>query len=115
MIEAMNLKVPVICTGYSGNMDFCSAETSWLVDYAEVPLDREDYIFVRKGQKWADPDVEHAARQLQAVRDDPHDRKRRVDAAYANVTRNFSAKAIAKRYGRRLQEIFEAIDRGASA
>src|SRR5690606_17608964 len=31
MIEAMNLGVPVVCTAYSGNMDFCSDETAWLV------------------------------------------------------------------------------------
>jgi len=105
MIEAMNLKVPVVCTGYSGNMDFCSEDTAWLVDYTEVTLDRDDYIFVRRGQKWADPDVDHAARQLRAVYDDPAARAAKVEAAFQNVQQNFSAKAIAKRYETRLREI----------
>lgn len=107
MIEAMNLKVPVVCTGYSGNMDFCSAETCWLVDYTEATLEREDYIFVRRGQKWAEPDINHAARQLRALYDDPEDRSKRVEAAFYNVSRNFSSKAIARRYESRLSEILK--------
>ncbi len=35
MIEAMNLGVPVVCTAYSGNMDFCTPDTAWLVEYEE--------------------------------------------------------------------------------
>ncbi len=105
MIEAMNLKVPVVCTGYSGNMDFCSDDTAWLVDYTEVTLDRDDYIFVRRGQKWADPDIDHAARQLRAVWADPAARQVKVEAAFRNVRTNFSPEAIAKRYEARLKEI----------
>ncbi len=105
MIEAMNLKVPVVCTGYSGNMEFCSDETAWLVDYELVELDPDDYIFVRKGQKWAEPDIAHAARQLRAVRDDPELRARKVKAAHAHVQEHFSTRAIGKRYEARLREI----------
>jgi glycosyltransferase involved in cell wall biosynthesis len=110
MIEAMNLKVPVVCTGYSGNMEFCTEATCWLVDYTEVPLDREDYIFVRRGQKWAEPDIDHAARQLRAVWADPAARRARVEAAYAHIRRNFSPEAIARRYEARLRQIFAGLD-----
>ncbi|MBN9889820.1 glycosyltransferase [Salipiger abyssi] len=105
MIEAMALRVPVICTAYSGNMDFCSEETAWLVDYEESRLKQGDYIFVRPDSKWAEPSVEDAARQIRAAYDDPAARAARAEAAYANISANFSAKAIAKRYGGRLREI----------
>ena len=107
MIEAMNLRVPVVCTGYSGNMDFCSDETAWLVDYEEVALERDDYIFVHRGQKWAEPDLSDAAANLRAVWSDPAARAAKVAAAHANVHKNFSAKAIAKRYEARLREILK--------
>ncbi len=110
MIEAMNLKVPVVCTGYSANMEFCSDETCWLVDSTEVTLDREDYIFVRRGQKWADPDIDHAARQMRAVWADPADRAARVEAAFANVRQNFSPEAIAKRYETRLRQVLPGLE-----
>ena len=105
MIEAMNLKVPVVVTGYSANMDFCSDETAWLVDYREMPLIPEDYIFVRRGQRWAEPDVEDAARKLRAVYDDPEKRHAKAEAAWANVRANFSAEAISRRFKARIDQI----------
>ena len=106
MIEAMNLGVPVVATGYSGNMDFCSPDTVWLVKYKEAKLGPDDYIFVRDGQKWAEPDVDDAARQLYAVYSDDTARVARVAAAHAFVQQEFSVTAIARRYNDRLQTIF---------
>lgn len=108
MIEAMNLRVPVVCTAYSGNMDFCSPETAWLVDYEERALRQGEYIFVRKGAKWAEPSVEDAARQLRAAYDDPAARIAKAEAAHAFIQKNFSAKAIAKRYGSQLKKILKS-------
>ncbi|MEC3862654.1 glycosyltransferase [Mesobacterium sp. TK19101] len=109
MIEAMNLGVPVVCTAYSGNMDFCSDETAWLVEYEESLLKQGDYIFVRKGSKWAEPSVEHAAKQLRAAYDNPEERLARAKAAQDFIHKEFSSKAIAKRYGGRLREILETL------
>lgn len=109
MIEAMNLGVPVICTGYSGSMDFCSQDTAWLVGYDEVELQPDDYIFVRKGQKWAEPDVADAATQMRRVYGDPAARQAKAAAALANVRQNFSAKAIAVRYEARLRDILKSL------
>ena len=107
MIEAMNLGVPVVCTGYSGNMDFCTKDTAWLVDYVETPLQQDDYIFVRKGSVWAEPDVEHAAKQLRAAFDDPKARAAKANAARTLIHKDFSSEAISKRYGARLQDILK--------
>jgi glycosyltransferase involved in cell wall biosynthesis len=109
MIEAMGLGVPVVCTAYSGNMDFCSEETAWLVGYEEVELAPNDYIFVREGQKWTEPDVADAARQMQAVYADPGARNTKATAGQAFVRQNFSAKAIAKRYETRLRDILKGL------
>ncbi|SDF37346.1 glycosyltransferase [Limimaricola pyoseonensis] len=111
MIEAMALKVPVICTAYSGNMDFCSEETAWLVDYEESELRPGDYIFVRPGSVWAEPSVEDAARQMRAAFDDPQARAAKAEAAYGYIRKNFSAPAIAGRYGGRLREILADLAR----
>jgi len=108
MIEAMNLKVPVICTGYSGNMDFCSDGTAWLVDYRLVPVAPGDYIYARDHHRWAEPDIGHAAQQMQAVRADPAARRRRAAAAWQNVRTNFSAEAIAIAYRKRIADILAA-------
>ncbi len=109
MIEAMNLKVPVVCTAYSGNMDFCSEETAWLVGYEESLLQQDDYIFVRKGSVWAEPRVDEAALQLRAAYDNPEERKARAEAAYAHIRKDFSVQAIARRYGDRLRTILAGL------
>ncbi len=109
MIEAMNLGVPVVATGYSGNMDFCSADTVWLVDYTEVELGPDDYIFVREGQKWAEPDIDDAARQFHTVYADDDARTAKAAAAHAFVQAEFSVTAIAQRYKDRLQTIFRSL------
>ncbi|WP_197082904.1 glycosyltransferase [Pseudorhodobacter ferrugineus] len=109
MIEAMGIGVPVVCTGYSANMDFCSDETAWLVDHVEARLGPQDYIFVRKDQHWAEPDVDHAALQLRAVYDNPGERVRRAEAALRNVRQNFSSHAIAQRFKTRLDAVFKGL------
>lgn len=109
MIEAMNLRVPVVCTAYSGNMDFCTDETAWLVDFEETLLRQEDYIFVRKGSVWAEPSVDHAAAQLRAAFDNPEKRAAKAAAAQAHIKADFSATAIAERYGSRLREILKGL------
>lgn len=105
IIEAMGLGVPVLCTGYSGNMDFCSDETAWLVDYDLVELAPKDYIFVREGQKWARPDIADAATQMRRIFECPDTRATKAEAAREFVHRQFSPQAIGSRYRTRLDEI----------
>lgn len=115
MIEAMNLKLPVLATAYSGNLEFCTDKTAYLVGYRKLDLQRHDYIFVRPGQQWADPDEEDAARQMRLLYEDPALRQARVEAAWAYVQQNFSESAIAGRYAARLSEILRQISAGQTS
>ncbi|WP_339109634.1 glycosyltransferase [Thioclava sp. GXIMD4216] len=110
MIEAMSLGVPVVCSAYSGNLEFCDAQTAWLVPCTEIGLEKGDYIFTPKGAVWAEPDVEAAARQLRRVYDDPVARAAKTAHALDHIRRNFSAEAIATRYNARLEEILAELD-----
>ena len=107
MIEAMNLGLPVLATAYSGNMDYCDQDTCWLVDYTLTEVGPQDYIFVRPGQKWAEPDLDHAAAQMRALYADPDTRAARTAAALDRVRRDFSQEAIAARYGARMRAILD--------
>ena len=114
MIEAMNLGVPVVATAYSGNMDFCTPDTCWLVDYSLTDVGPQDYIFVRPGQKWAEPDVADAARQMRALYDTPAERERRATAARDLVRHAFSETAIAARYAAQMRRILAQLDQAAA-
>ena len=66
MAEAMYVGKPVIATGYSGNLDFMTAENGLLVDYELVPIGPGAPPYPADGE-WADPNVEHAAGLMRLV------------------------------------------------
>ncbi|KFE33464.1 glycosyltransferase [Thioclava atlantica] len=109
MLEGMALGVPVLCTGYSGNLEFCDEETAWLVPARSVEPGPQDYIFVTPGQHWGEPDHAAAVAQMRAVRSDAAARMQKAARARERVRRDFSVAAIARRYDARLKEIFAAL------
>jgi len=67
LAEAMSLGRPVICTAYSGNMDFTKPEHTFLVQHemrqvgpGSEPYDPDCY--------WAEPSIDHAVEQMRRVR-----------------------------------------------
>jgi glycosyltransferase involved in cell wall biosynthesis len=68
LAEAMALGKPVVATGYSGNMDFMNSSNSFPVRYDMQTL-QCDIGPYKQGNRWADPDAEHAAMHLQQVLD----------------------------------------------
>ena len=74
MAEAMALGKPVIATAYSGNLDFMSADTAYLVSWSEgtVPAGCSPYP---EGATWAEPDLDEAARLMRYVHEHPAEAK----------------------------------------
>jgi glycosyltransferase involved in cell wall biosynthesis len=107
MIEAMGLGVPVIATNYSGNTDFCTDETCWLVDTHEVYLEKYDYIFVEPGQKWGEPSVNSAAACFSDAYNFPEKRQNKASAATSFLSENFSFEVVATKYNRRLEDLLQ--------
>ena len=70
MAEAMALGKPVIATGYSGNLQFMTADNSFLVNYSsgKVPAGCDPYP---EGVEWADPDISHASSLMRLVFERP--------------------------------------------
>ncbi len=102
--EAMALGKPVVVTNYSGNTDFCTPETAFLVDCSPRPLEAGEYPFWQ-GQTWAEPDVDHAAALLRRVAEHPEEARRKGQAARDFLRRRHGAEAAGRRYAARLREI----------
>lgn len=102
LAEAMALGKPVIATAWSGNMDFMSEREAMLVDYRLVPVPPDAYLHWR-GQRWAEPDITHAARHLRALADDPLTAQALGAAAAARIGRQYARSVCTAAVIERLQ------------
>lgn len=102
--EAMFLGKPVIATAYSGNMDFMTAQTSFLVPYKLVPVIEGDYPHWQK-QVWAEPDIDAATDYMLNVLCDPMAGRAVGEYASRHIRTKFGYRAIGIRYRDQLESI----------
>ncbi len=93
--EAMLLGTPVIATAWSGPADFLDAATGWPVRHRLVPIRAEDYPG-SAGQRWAEPDIDHAASLLREVARNPEEARARAARAQALIRRRNGAQQAAR-------------------
>ena len=91
LARAMLAAKPVVATGWSGNLDFMTAETSVLVPYDLRPTRDPQGLY--KGGRWAWPRVEQAATALRALIADADQRAALGARALASAQIQFSADA----------------------
>jgi glycosyltransferase involved in cell wall biosynthesis len=106
MGEAMAIGRPVIATGYSGNVDFMDVDNSYLVDHTTVRVGPDCEIYPPEGE-WAQPSVQHAARLMRRVLDEPEEASAKGDRAKADVVRLLSPRATGQRMRDRLERLAE--------
>jgi glycosyltransferase involved in cell wall biosynthesis/2-polyprenyl-3-methyl-5-hydroxy-6-metoxy-1,4-benzoquinol methylase len=102
LAEAMALGKPVVATGYSGNLDFMTPETSYLVPWkpGTVPVGCSPYP---AGARWAEPDVDAAASMMREVYDHPAHAADIGRLAKLDVLRNHGLEARANFVRQRLE------------
>jgi glycosyltransferase involved in cell wall biosynthesis len=104
MAEAMALGRCAVATGYSGNLDFMTPQTSRLVDHKLIPVGPDDYPYP-DGQVWADPDIGQACDILERLMDDPAELRALGGRARRHMRTHFSYRAGGLRYAARLAEL----------
>lgn len=102
MAEAMWEGKPVIATAYSGNLDYMTADNSYLVDYSLVPIGDGHAPYPSTGE-WANPDTEHAARLMREVFDHPEEASRRGERAAADIRKTHSPETAGRVMTERLR------------
>lgn len=101
LAESMFLGKPVIATGWSANMDFMTPWNSLPVNNRLVQLDR-DYGPYAKGQSWADPDLDDAARQMVRVVNEPDLAQQLGTRAARDIREQLSPAAVGRIIAARL-------------
>lgn len=102
--ESMFLGKPAIATGYSGNMEFMTADNSLPVRYDLRPLDLGEYPECQ-GQSWAEPDLQHAAQLMRGCVDGSIDTARIGGMAAHSIRETCSPLASAEAMIQRLAGI----------
>lgn len=104
MAEAMALGKPVIATGYSGNMEFMTAQNSYLCGYTrcEVGPERAPYPAT---SHWAEPDLDEAAAFMRQVYENPDEARERGLRAAAEIAQSHSPALAGAKLRRRIETI----------
>ena len=103
LAEALQLGLHVICTGYSGNVDFCQSSHAQLVSYRLIKVRKNQYPHA-SGQVWAEPDINHAAELMRDFVLHPVEHKRDWP--------EFSTEAVGDRYKHRLAQVYDHWSKG---
>ena len=102
--ESMFLEKPVITTNWSATTEFANASNACPVAFTLKRLER-NFGPYEKGQVWADPDPEDAARHMQRMVADPEWAAQLGSRARQTIIDLYSPQRIADIYRRRLRAI----------
>ena len=91
--ETMALGKPVIATGFSANLDFMTAENSYLVRHRETLVGPEGENYPAHGT-WAEPDLDHAAQLMREVWEHQDQARARGARAQREIAEHFSLEKV---------------------
>jgi glycosyltransferase involved in cell wall biosynthesis len=92
--EAMFYGIPVIASGYSGNLEYMTPENSLLVPCAEVFVKNAEGPFQR-GSIWGEPDIDTAAMLMRRVVEQPSEALAIGERGRKTVIEKLSAASVA--------------------
>jgi glycosyltransferase involved in cell wall biosynthesis len=106
--EAMTLGVPVIATGYSGNMDFMHTGNSLLVPCTRVLVGdgAEGYP---PTASWMEPDISQAARYMRYVYENEQDAREMGKYGQRDIVSSLTAERCGAIMKNRLEDIWSSI------
>jgi glycosyltransferase involved in cell wall biosynthesis len=105
LAESTLLGVPTIATNYSGNVDFMTADTSYLVDCDLVPIGPDPCPhdpYPPDGQ-WAAPRIDHLASQMRRAFDEKDETLAMARRAKTHAETLFTPGAFGRRMAERIR------------
>jgi glycosyltransferase involved in cell wall biosynthesis/SAM-dependent methyltransferase len=112
--ETMALGKPVIATGFSANLDFMTAENSYLVAHKESLVGPDGENYPAHG-RWAEPDLDHAARLMREVWEHQDEARARGERAQREIAEHFSLEAVGRVARERLKRLAAGHRRAGAA
>ncbi len=104
LAEAMLNRVPTIATNWSANTEFMNSDVACMVNYELRTLKKDIYPY-KRGCRWAEPDLDDAARYMSRLADDREFYQRIAERAYEYATEKLGMDEAKKAVGGRIEEI----------
>lgn len=110
MAEAMLNGIPCIATNWSANTEFMNSDVACMVDYELVRLEKNIGPY-KKGNYWAEPDTESAAKYMKRLFEDRCYYKSLSEKAAAHVKEILSMDQAVKIIEQRVSQIYAGVSR----
>lgn len=95
MAEAMLLGVPVITTAYGGQTDFCTPDTTWLIDYTFAPAQTHLSLL---NSIWVEPSLDDLVHQIMIVAHASEiERNKKIEQARKIISSHFTWENVAQK------------------
>ncbi|MEM8962681.1 MAG: glycosyltransferase family 4 protein, partial [Acidobacteriota bacterium] len=107
--EAMAAGKPVVATQYGGVTDFFNAANGYPIAYELITLEEDEGPYPA-GARWADPDIDLAARRLRQIHDDRDQAQRLASHARADIDRELSYATIGRQIADHMHRVARRIE-----
>lgn len=96
LAEAILLGTPIATTNYSGQLDFCTPETAWLIDYHLVPSAAH---VAGSGSVWAEPSLDSLRHVMRSALEQKRVSQHKVRQGQMLLKAHFKWSDVARRVG----------------
>ncbi len=93
LFDAVTRGKPVIATGFAGPLDYLTPADAHLVPFTLGPV-RQPYVYYGPQMRWAEPDVDEAARAMREVHADRAGSARRAEALARTTRETYSVEQV---------------------
>jgi glycosyltransferase involved in cell wall biosynthesis len=104
--EAMLLGTPVIATNWSANTEFMNPDVACMVDFSFVTIE-DDVGPYKKGNRWADPDIEQASTYMRRLYQEPEYGRELAEKSQAYIQEKLGLEQAAALIKNRIDEIYK--------